>query len=69
MMNDLAEAKRMMPVDPIIYNGAGQVGDREMNMSFAMLCRLISEGKGSDIPNNKQIPDQLNVSRSKSLSH
>lgn len=33
----------------------------ESGMSFAMLCRLISDGRAAEVPGIQQIPDQLNV--------
>lgn len=50
----LAEARRMMLPEP-----QGSVG--EGGMTFAMLSRLIAEGKADQVPGIKQIPDQINV--------
>lgn len=59
-LNNLAEAKRMMSRpqegDPYVASRAGEA------MSFAMLCRLISEGRAAEVSGVEQIPEGLNVS-------
>ncbi|KAK1923071.1 hypothetical protein DB88DRAFT_330673 [Papiliotrema laurentii] len=57
-MGGLAEARRMMIQDntPTMPGREGESG-----MSFAMLCRLISDGRAAEVPGIQQIPDQLNA--------
>ena len=60
-LNNLAESRRMMADTGMLGGGGGEV---ETGMSFAMLCRLISEGRVAEVGGIRQIPDQLNVSPS-----
>jgi len=49
-----------MMADPGILGGG--LNDGDTGMSFAMLCRLISEGRAGEVGGVRDIPDQLNVS-------
>ena len=46
--------------------GEGQ-GKEPRHLSFAELKTLIEQGRTDEIPNNKQIPDKLNVSHGSSI--
>ncbi len=56
-LNNLAESRRMMADTGMMGGG----GEGETGMSFAMLCRLISEGRTGEVGGIQEIPDQLNV--------
>ena len=43
-------------------------GKEPRHLSFAELKTLIEQGRTDEIPNNKQIPDKLNVSLGSSIS-
>jgi hypothetical protein len=59
-LNNLAESRRMMSDTGIL---GGVAGEGDTGMSFAMLCRLISEGRAGEVGGVREIPDQLNVRR------